>query len=202
MKAIPILPGSRFGRLVTTGETQPTPRKSARWVCRCDCGSVTAIASHELRVGKSTSCGCGPWKHGGARMTGRFPEYSVWRGMVTRCHYERDAKYGYYGGRGIRVCERWRTDFGAFYFDVGQRPSPAYSLDRLDSNGHYEPGNVRWATKGEQSRNMRSNVRLEWRGERRTASEWADQIGIGRSTLHGRLQRGWSVERALTEKAK
>ena len=106
-----------------------------------------------------------------------------------------------YGGRGIRVCERWKS-YEAFFADVGARPSAEHSLDRIDTNGHYEPGNVRWATRREQNRNHRYHRWLTHQGETKMLAEWAEETGIGRSTIHLRLKAGWSTERALTEPVK
>jgi len=103
--------------------------------------------------------------------------------MIGRCYRPRNHRYAWYGGRGIRVCDRWRTSFEAFLADVGPRPTPRHSLDRIDNDGDYEPGNVRWATSFEQSRNRR-NVKLYTHdGETLTLSEWADRVGLPYSTL-------------------
>lgn len=127
--------------------------------------------------------------------------YNVWSSMIQRCHNPKNTAYPYYGGRGITVCDRWRKSFVAFLADVGERPSRGYTLDRHpDKNGHYEPGNVRWATRKVQQRNMRSNRLITFRGEVRSVAEWSEHFGLNKSTLFGRLFRyGWPVERALTE---
>jgi len=101
-----------------------------------------------------------------------------------------------YGGRGITVCARWDS-YENFRADVGPRPSPAHTLDRIDNDRGYEPGNVRWATPVEQARNRRGNVRLTLNGITRTVVEWAAMLALGKSTIRYRLKRGWPVERAL-----
>jgi hypothetical protein len=119
--------------------------------------------------------------------------------MKDRCENPASKSWSSYGGRGIRVCDEWRGDFVAFLRYVGSRPSSRHSLDRINNEGHYEPGNVRWATSQEQGSNTRRNRNLTFRGETRTFSEWADALGIKRSTLYMRLRAGLTVEEALTK---
>jgi hypothetical protein len=125
------------------------------------------------------------------------PEYGIWESMLRRCLNPKHKAFKDYGGRGITVCDRWR-DFSAFYADIGPRPSPRHSLERKDGNGNYEPTNCRWATKREQQRNTRRNVRLTFRGETRCLAEWADIMGLKRELVRGRIRLGWDAERALT----
>ncbi len=117
----------------------------------------------------------------------RHPLKAVWRGMLTRCYNTESADYRFYGARGIGVCARWRDSFDAFRTDVGPRPSDKHQIDRIDNGGDYEPTNVRWATAKEQARNRRSNVFIEWRGQRKTIAEWAESYGITRQALRSRL---------------
>jgi hypothetical protein len=124
------------------------------------------------------------------------PTWVKWRGMRARCLNPRTPGYAHYGGRGITVCERW-DDFAAFRTDMGDSP-PGMTLDRIDTNGNYEPGNCRWATPTTQTRNRRSTRMLTHRGETRPFAEWAEMHGIRQDTLDMRLRRGWDVERALT----
>ncbi len=125
------------------------------------------------------------------------PEYRVWASMVQRCTNPARKCFPRYGGRGIRVCEAWLASFDAFLADVGPRPHGT-SLDRIDNDGDYAPGNVRWATRKEQSDNSCHPHRLTFRGDTRTRADWARHTGIPYWTLRGRLDRGWSVEDALT----
>jgi hypothetical protein len=127
----------------------------------------------------------------------RRAEYIPYLAMKVRCSNPKADAYPWYGGRGIRVCAEWERSFDAFYRDVGPRPSSKHSLDRIDSNGHYEPGNVRWATKAEQARNTSANVRVEFRGETLTLVEWAERSGVPYHTLKQRIALGWPMERAL-----
>jgi hypothetical protein len=125
------------------------------------------------------------------------PEYAAWIGMRRRCYDTRRRDYVRYGGRGITVCPEWANDFQAFYRDLGLRPSPSHSIDRIDGSGPYEPGNVRWATKKQQSEN-RCNARIvTYGGETLTLTEWAKKIGIDYYTLWQRLSV-MPIAKALT----
>jgi hypothetical protein len=155
-KLINIL-GKTFGHLVVVEKS----KKYGHWICQCDCGRKALIASGALRLGRTRSCGCRHWeksftlRHGHAREGKKSPEYRAWRSMIDRCTRPKRKDWKDYGGRGIKICRRWRK-FENFLFDVGHKPSASMSLDRFpDSNGNYKPGNVRWATHSQQMKNRR-----------------------------------------------
>lgn len=125
------------------------------------------------------------------------PEYGVWASMIQRCTNPNTKTFARYGGRGITVCDGWLHSFEAFLADVGPRPSFAHSLDRIDNDGNYEPGNCRWIEKRLQARNTSANVTLTFNGETRTAAEWAELLGIKPYTLYSRISKGEPVERCL-----
>lgn len=125
-------------------------------------------------------------------------EHAIWRGMIQRCHNPRAKDYARYGGRGIQVCERWRTSFEAFFADMGPRPSTEHAIDRLDNDGPYEPANCAWRTHSENSRNRRNTRHITCFGETLPLVEWAARTGISRVLISHRLRAGWSVEEALT----
>jgi len=129
----------------------------------------------------------------------KTPEYQAWHSMKRRCMPNHPA--GYYA-RGIRVCREWQKDFESFRIHIGPRPSLKHSVDRIKNHQGYRPGNVRWATAKEQMRNTRANVLLKFRGEKLPLVIWAERFGLRGATIQSRLQRGWSLEKALTTKTK
>ena len=211
----PVKIGERFGRLTVIGEggysvTKAGVRKRLVTV-KCDCGTEKIITPGPLRPGIVVSCGCrlrevareraGKMnvRHGDCRVGRRAPEYGVYRTMLSRCYNPNVEKYPLYGGRGIKVCDRWRGDGGYenFILDMGRRPNGC-SIEREDSDGDYEPSNCRWATSREQANNTSRNRVIEWGGKAQTLAEWSREIGVKPITIHMRLKDGWSVERALT----
>lgn len=136
--------------------------------------------------------------HGHTMRGGVTPTYSSWLAMRARCNNPRHTYYANYGGRGITICDAW-GDFEAFLRDVGERPSLAHSLDRINNDGHYEPGNVRWATAKEQARNRTTRREHSVNGVAHTLVEWAEITGIPRRVLYERRGRmGWSLERTIS----
>jgi len=146
----------------------------------------------------SRSCGCLARQAAKTHGMVRAPEYGVWRNMYQRCTNPNNPQYHNYGGRGIKVCQRWRESFENFYADMGPRPSSQHSIDRINTNGDYTPSNCRWATPVQQSNNKNDNRLITYRGQTRTLSEWARLTGISKSSLSWRLNNGWTVEDALT----
>ncbi len=198
------LTNQRFGKLLVL-EEKGRKYGEVAWLCQCDCGKKSVATSANLRRGNSRSCGCGRAGNGrGARfkpthgMTGS-PEYEAWHAMIRRCENPRAIGWKNYGGRGVKVCDRWRHSSKDFLEDMGRRPSPSHSLDRIDSNGNYTPENCRWATLKEQHRNRRDNAYVNYKGETRCVSEWAETVGMNPELLRDRLRYGWTMERAWNE---
>jgi len=127
--------------------------------------------------------------------------YRIWKAMNTRCSNPNSDDFDDYMGRGILVCDEWRHSFDQFYKDMGEPTTPKHCIDRIDNNKGYSKANCRWATQKENANNRRSSLIITWNGKTKTVIQWAETIGVGPSTLYGRLRVGWSVERALTEPA-
>lgn len=193
--------GEVYGRL-TVLEPAPTSRNYARWWCRCTCGTRKAIPEPNLIGGRTISCGCLMRERNSARMRThgltQTRVYQAWLHMKQRCYYTGNRNYQNWGGRGIAVCDRWRDNFEAFLADVGERPSLQHSLDRIDPNGNYEPGNVCWRTHIEQRHNRRDVVLIEYQGRSQLLIGWARELHVQVGTLKQRLRHGWSVERTMT----
>jgi hypothetical protein len=198
--------GQKFARLKVIGEApmhvstsgKRITRRSACF-CLCDCGKTVSVTFNDLSRGKTQSCGCALVTHGFCTNEGEHPLYRTWTAMIQRCTNPETERYEDWGGRGIKVCERWLHSFPNFLADVGERP-PGKTLDRWpDKNGNYEPGNVRWATVKEQQRNMRSNRVFTVQGVTGCMIELCEHFKISTSTVKHRIDgMKWSPEKAFT----
>lgn len=193
--------GDRYGRLIVLSQ-----KNSLFWLCRCDCGATKAIRGASLRLTKrpTKSCGCLSVEIMKSRKTHGMwnsSEYGVWQAMLQRCNNKNNISFQRYGGRGVKVCRRWRK-FKNFLEDVGRRPSRKLSLERIDNLKGYKPGNVKWATRKEQQGNTRSNVWITFQGRSMILSDWASEFRLHRKTLGNRLRLGWPMLEALTTKLK
>lgn len=199
------LKGLRFGRLVVMKEA-PKIKKEKRWECLCDCGNTKIVTGVSLRNGNTVSCGCyqmeriveSHTKHGDSYTR----LYHIYQGMKSRCVTPTNEKYKDYGGRGIKVCSEWMNadgykNFKSWALANGYKEN--LTIDRIDVNGNYEPTNCRWATSKEQNNNMRSNRFVEYKGERRTLSQWAEITGIPRPTLWNRLNKNKPLEEVFNK---
>ncbi len=171
----------------------------------CACGTERRVLLGNVLQGLTRSCGCLAVEtiraNALARVThgmSRSPEHVVWGAMKSRCSDPNQAGWKHYGGRGITVCARWRDDFAAFYADMGPRPTPAHSIDRIDNEGNYEPGNCRWATGSEQARNTRRTLRLLVDGHSVPAVDVYAQHGVSRQLYSLRVANGWAPLVAAT----
>jgi hypothetical protein len=198
--------GTTFGRLTYV---EPIGRnKFHKWMGRfsCVCGGARITVISAVKDGRTVSCGCITpdnirarcTKHGEAAIGKQTSEYKVWMGMRKRCRNPKEKSYSRYGGRGITVCERW-DNFANFLADMGRRPSPAHSLDRIDNDGPYAPGNVRWTIDDEQARNKRETVYVKVDGKQITLAEFCGgSTNAQYQKIHQRMVKlGWSFEKAI-----
>lgn len=172
MPAFIDLTGRKFGRLLVQSinpviRQEPNGRRVRSWNCLCECGADLSVLGGNLRTGNTISCGCFRkevtsstyLKHGNsAGGPNPTPEYEVWKGMLARCSNPSHKSFHRYGGRGIRVCDEWASSFDAFLAYMGCRPSPELTVERIENDGNYEPGNVKWATRKEQRANTGSSI--------------------------------------------
>lgn len=194
------LTGQRFGRLVAKRFLG-----NRIWECECDCGNLARVQNNNLQT-RQLSCGClrnemtktRSLTHGETVGRSPTPEYRAWQSMIKRCYYKKSRRWERYGGRGIGVCKEWKEDFASFLDAVGRRPTRRHSLDRIDNDGDYKPGNVRWATKSEQAKNQSRNAIYVFHGKSYCLSDLVEFSGVGLSTIQTRLRLGWSVEEAVT----
>lgn len=192
------LVGSTVGEWTVVDIFRPL-RGPQKLVCRCSCGTVAQHHVHPFL--KRVSSRCGACRRKGKHGMRRSPEWKSWSSMRERCNNPKHQSFVHYGGRGIRICDRWSdidTGFAAFFSDMGRKPSRSHSIDRVDVNGHYEPGNCRWATQRQQQRNRRSNVLIEAFGRTQCVSAWAEEIGVTTECVLWRLQR-WPIEQAVSQ---
>mgnify|MGYP003298328344 CR=1 FL=1 len=208
------LTGQRFGKLVAVEIAGQDRHKNVIWRCKCDCGNTHDVVSRALVSGGATSCGCletGKFrnKHGQEHHGGSDERlYRVWGCMLNRCYDENRKEFKNYGGRGIKVCNKWRESYAAFRDWAlangynPELPGSECSIDRIDVDGNYEPSNCRWIPMAEQSANTRAVRHLEYRGKTITLREASEIGGITTGTICNRLKRGWSVERAIEQPAR
>ena len=206
--------GQRFNRL--TALSLVPNAKYTTWLCRCDCGTVKPVLRgmlisrdaqscgclrNELTRKRNTTHGCRPFNPSKGKFTA---EYGAWTNAKYRCHYPKNRAYKNWGGRGIYMCDRWRNSFSAFLEDMGPRPSPEYSIDRIDNDGPYSPDNCRWATRLQQAHNQRprrypESRMLTFDGKTMTGAGWARHLGLSSSAIYRRLKRGLPIERVLSK---
>jgi hypothetical protein len=206
--------GQKFNRLTIIADAPDTIRKNnslrRNVQCLCECGKIKTIDYFRVTSGGSQSCGClqkertskASTTHGHAAKSSkkRTKEYQTWAHIKQRCTNPNNKSYPDYGGRGITVCQSWLDSFEQFLHDVGYAPKlQDVSIGRIDNSGNYEPGNVRWEQRAEQSLNTRRNVRIEFNGETKTLKEWSVLYKLDPETLRMRLKAGWTVHDALTK---
>lgn len=183
--------GKVFGRL-TIIERDFTKKVRPYWFCKCGCGTIKSVATVELKSGKTKSCGCLNDEDKKARLIthglSRTPTYVCWTNMRNRCLKSSEKSYPSYGGRGIKVCERWLNSFENFYEDMGEKPKKL-TLERIDVNGNYEKSNCKWATAKEQANNKRISIRANYQGSHYTASQLSELLNISYNKVVWAIKR-------------
>lgn len=200
------LTGQRFGRLIAIEPVKVPNYREFHWKCKCDCGNMTTVRGTHLKSGATRSCGCynrevaSSRPHEKTHGMSKHPLYRAYRGMIDRCMNPNGTAYKNYGGRGIKICDEWLNDRTRFFeWALANGWSPDLSLDRIDVNGNYCPENCRWATAKTQMNNRRVNAYVTYKGKTQTIAQWAEEIGINRRTLRGRLHNErWTLEEAMT----
>lgn len=185
-----------FGRLTAISRHHKTHNGHWVWNCKCECGNDAVIYATNLVRGLTKSCGCyrietsglANLSHGHSVGEKCTSEYRSWCSLLSRCNNPNYRKFKDYGGRGIKVCDRWTNSFENFLSDMGLKPSLSHSIDRIDNDGNYEPSNCRWATIAQQSRNRRSNVWYEYNGIKMVVKDWAEALNVKEGTLREMLK--------------
>lgn len=208
MGKIKDISGKKFGRLLAVKLNGVRTIHGMEWECKCECGSIAHVVATRLITGHTRSCGCLQHEaaklpknvtHGHTRNSNKASssEYHIWSSMKQRCGNPKNASYSRYGGRGISFDPKW-SSYEAFFADMGARPSPSHTLDRIDGNGNYTKQNCRWATHLEQQNNRSGTRRIVFMGEALTSSELSRRHGISASVIRDRIDAGWTVERAVS----
>jgi hypothetical protein len=207
------LTGRRFGRLtvleISDKHIKPSGQKCNMWKCKCDCGVIKTVWATSLSSGETLSCGClrdeksieASTTHGLSKF--EHAEYKTWLSMKSRCNNQNNNDYKNYGGRGIKVCDKWSGEMGFknFIDDMGKRPGSNYSLDRINVDGNYEPTNCKWSTKIEQNQNKRTSIIVIYNGTDINLMELARTLDINYATLKKRYRAGWTIEKMTTTPA-
>jgi len=194
-----------FGKLTALREAGRTKDLQVLWLCRCECGKTTKVRASSLKKGRTRSCGCfrREWtikhrtKHGYARVGMKGPEYTIWLDMRKRCYKAYSNVYKYYGGRGIKVCDRWLDSFENFFFDMGKKPTNKHSIGRINNDGDYEPLNCRWATQSEQLNNTSRNRKITIFGVSYNIKQASEVFEIRYRKLYDRIRRDWEPHEAV-----
>lgn len=199
------LKGNKYGKLETIKYIGKNGTKQSWWECRCDCGNTKNVRASDLKRGKTKSCGCIQEEfvsnlnktHG---LTGE-PLYTVWQNIKARCYNENNPRYEDWGGRGVKMCDEWKDDFESFYsWALGNGYKDGLSIERIDNNGNYEPGNCCWIPNKKQASNTRKNKFVEINGVRNTMAGWAEHYGIDKVLVYKRKYKGWPEKYWFVEK--
>lgn len=195
-----VTPGDTYGRYTVLGVFKESGRTYARVQCSCN-SPARYVRTDGLKNGTSKSCGCARiesvTKHG----LWSNPVFNIWANMISRCYNKKNNRYSRYGGRGIKVCERWK-DVSNFVADMGATFKEGLTIDRINNDGNYEPSNCQWSTRARQNRNYSRNVILHHDGKSMCVVDWASELNLNPKLIYERKKAGWSDYDALTKPAK
>lgn len=197
------LTGKRFGRYTVIRREDNNKHGASMWLCECDCGKRKIVMGQHLRGGHTLSCGCYSKELLIKNKTKHNKSYSriyhEWQYIKRRCYNPNYKYYSYYGGRGITICDEWLSDFANFQtWALSNGYDDTLTLDRIDSNGNYEPNNCRWSTRKEQQNNRSTNLFFTIDGETKTLSQWCDIYNVPHERTRHRVKKGWDILDALT----
>jgi hypothetical protein len=188
------LTGRTFGKM-TVLKYDHSNKNGAYWLCECECKNTKIVSAHSLKTGHTASCGC---LYFSVNNQSKERLYRIWKDMLRRCYSPKCKSYRIYGGRGIVVCEEWKIEYSIFKeWAMSSGYSNKLTIDRIDSNGNYEPSNCKWSTYKEQENNSSNNRVIEYGGASHSVAIWAEILGLSYPTLISRIRRGWSVDRAF-----
>ena len=201
------LTGKKFGKLTVISRAGTDHCKHVIWNCICDCGNKKVLRSNSLTIHHQQSCGCETSnilsklskKHGhNTDFNGKSSTYNSWDNMIQRCHNPKNTNYIRYGAKGTSVCDRWRVKdgFSNFILDMGEKPTPKHSIDRIDNSKGYYADNCRWATRKEQHRNKTTNIWYEYNGDRMILTDWANRLKVHQNILKVHVDK-YGIESAI-----
>jgi hypothetical protein len=198
------LTGKRFGKLeVLYLHSHGGNGKSVKWTCKCDCGNVVNIASVNLLRGHTQSCGCFHKERLKASRVKHHMSntrlYNIWQHMNSRCYKATNKAYSNYGGRGIKVCEEWKDSANFMEWALNNGYQNNLTIERIDVNGNYEPGNCKWITKKEQGYNKRTSIKITFQGETKCLAEWCRIFGVNYGTAKDRYKSGLPLEKVFSK---
>lgn len=196
--------GKRFGKLIVLGISDKKGKSGHKYYrCLCDCGNEKDISASHLATGASKSCGCGvrlaTIKRNTTHGLSKSRLFTKWMNMKSRCSNPNDKAYAYYGGKGIKVCDEWQTNFMAFYdWSMSNGYSDNLTIERIDVNGDYMPNNCKWIPFCDQAKNKSNNRFVEINGTKKLISEWCKESPVSMTTIYQRIRNGWNEIDAIT----
>lgn len=202
MSKVKNLIGKKFGLLTVESLAGRSELRQIVWNCKCSCGEKIMVFGNNMKNGHTQSCGCLRLNFGMSKIThghsrkGRVSKtYKTWKGMKERCQRVKNKHFKYYGGRGIKVCPRWKK-FQNFISDMGIAPI-GMQIERKNNNGNYEPSNCKWVTQTEQANNKSTSVRISFNGLTLTAAQWSRRLGLNEKKIYSRAAKGWKPKKIL-----